>query len=109
MESNQDSLFHDRVAIVAKDILNQIGLNEEKIKKFSTLVGTINVLPSFGPFAQMQTFTKEIEPLLLLVQDNIDPGDLLKKIPQEKIEYFLNQVITRLEWVKYGNQEGSNE
>lgn len=105
MENQQDSSFHDRAAIVAKDILLQIGLDDEKIRKASTFISTISMLPPIGPLAQAQNMVKEIEPFLLMAQDNLDPGFYIKSIPQEKMEYLINQIIARLEWVKYGNSE----
>jgi hypothetical protein len=108
LEQNQVISFHDRAAIVARDILQQIGLDEEKVRMITGMTSAITMLPPIGPLAAAQNLVKEIEPLLLLAQNNIDPGAYIKAIPQEKIEYFLNQVITRLEWVKYGNNESED-
>lgn len=69
------------------------------------MTSTLSMLPPIGPLGQLQKMIKDIEPLLFMAQDNLDPGVYLKSIPQEKIEYFINQIIARLEWVKYGNEE----
>lgn len=88
--------------------MREIGLDENKIRMISSMTSTLSMLPPIGPLAQVQNIIKDIEPLLLTVQNNLDPGAYLKAVPQEKIEYFINQVITRLEWVKYGNSEKEN-
>lgn len=105
MEQSPVLSFHDRAAIVARDILQQIGLDEEKVRMITGMTSAITMLPPIGPLAAAQNLVKEIEPILLIAQNNIDPGTYINQIPKEKIEYFLNQVITRLEWVKYGNNE----
>lgn len=105
MDLNKELLFHDRAAIVARDILQQIGFDQDKIRMITSITSTLSMLPSIGPLSQAQNIVKEIEPILLMIQNNNDPGTYIKAIPQEKIEYFINQVITRLEWVKYGNNE----
>lgn len=75
------------------------------MRTIASATSIISMLPSIGALGQIQGVIKDIEPLMLMAQENSDPGTYLKAIPQEKIEYFINQVIARLEWVKYGNSE----
>lgn len=102
---NKDSLFHDRATIVLRDILQQIGFNDDVLRSISSMVSIIEMLPPIGPLSRVQPMLKDIEPLLMMVQRNSDPGAYIKQIPKEKIEYFINEIIARLEWVKYGNKE----
>jgi hypothetical protein len=95
--------FHDRAAIVARDILVQIGVNDEKVRQLEMMTGLVNSLPAIGQVGKVQKILKDIEPLLSAVRSNSDPGYYIRAIPQERIEYFLNLVITRLEWIKNGN------
>lgn len=104
-----ESTFHDRAALVIRDILAQVGFDSNKLRMITQLAGTLSFLPAIGPLAQLQGLLKDIEPLMLMAQEHDDPAYYLKAVPEEKILYFINQVITRLEWVKNGNEETTNE
>jgi hypothetical protein len=94
---------------VARDVLNQLGI-EQILNQIFGAAALVDMLPeSIGPIqikpiAQIKQKIEPIKPILEMVRQNPDPGAYIKAIPEENILHFINQVITRLEWIKHGNE-----
>lgn len=112
LQTDQASSFHKRAHIVIKDIMSQLGIDESKIKMAANFTETIKTIPPFAfsligiPQEKVSKTLNELEPFLKIVKDQEDPLLFIMSVPEDKMTYFINQVITRLEWVKNGNESG---
>lgn len=100
---------HERAAIVARDILSQIGINDAFVRRIVGLVSMVNMLPGFGPLAQIQQMTGQIQPMLDKIAEDPNVETYIRQLPPDQVKYFLNMVIARLEWVINGNDRSNQD
>lgn len=107
LPQNPSTTIHDRLLVACESILGFIGLNQRKIEEFIMIVNLVNVLPSFGPIARLQKLTEPLKPIIDAYNNNPDVSTYLHALPEEFIQNFITDAMTKLEWVLHGETADS--
>ncbi|KRW90914.1 hypothetical protein SD51_12140 [Alicyclobacillus tengchongensis] len=79
------------------------------------IASMLSVLPDtflVGPLGMLRDVKRQLEsagPILSMVQADQDPATYLRQVPRERMESVIDQMISRLEWVKYGEDSRQSD